>query len=121
MKRTPVQAVLSSLLFLLAVFIAGPASADLREGHDPYEMCRDRGLDTAEFNRCISNVYIEELRKAETVGDLERALRGHASADGSMFHHGTPCLFNPSTSRYQECYLMSAGDQCLQYAGPCVP
>lgn len=121
MRRTPVLAILASLPCLLAVCLASPAIADLREGRDPYEICRDRGLSSAEFNRCISDVYIEEVRKAETVGELERALRGQMSADGSALHPATPCLFNPGTGRYQECLLTSAGDQCLQYAGPCVP
>jgi hypothetical protein len=121
MRRTPVLVMLSSLPCLLAVCAGSPAFADFREESDPYEVCRDRGLSTAEFNRCISDVYIEDLRKAESVGELERALRGHTSADGSAQHYETPCLFNPATGRYQECYLTSAGDQCLQYAGPCVP
>lgn len=121
MRRTPVLAILAGLPCLLAVFIAGPAAADLRQGRDPYGICRDRGLSRADFNRCISDVYIEELRQAGTVGVLERTLGGHASAGGSALLHATPCLFNPATGRYQECHLSSAGDQCLQYAGPCVP
>ena len=43
------------------------------------------------------------------------------STTSSALDSETPCLFNPATGRYQECHLMSAGDQCLQYAGPCVP
>lgn len=122
MGRTPVLAMLSlGLPCLLALFPGSTALAGFREERDPYEMCRDRGLSAADFNRCISDVYIEEVRRADTVGELERALRGNTSAIGSALHPETPCLFNPATGRYQECRLMSAGDQCLQYAGPCVP
>jgi len=124
MMRPPVLAMLSTglscLIAVCAVCAAGPARADHRRA-DPYEICRDRGLSTAEFNRCISDVYIEELGKAETVVELEQALRGRGSAGGSMLLRQSTCLFNPATGRYQECHLMSAEDQCLQYAGPCVP
>lgn len=121
MKRPPVLAMISlGLPCLLAVCPAGPAIADHRQG-DPYEICRDRGLDTVEFNRCISDVYIEEVRRADTVGELERALRGRGGTDELSELRRSPCLFNPATGRYQECRMTAAGDQCLQYAGPCVP
>ena len=122
MRRTPVLAMFSlGLPCLLAMCPGGTALAGFHEEHDPYEVCRDRGLSTAEFNSCISDIYIEELGKAETVVELEQALRGRGSAGGSMLLRQSTCLFNPATGRYQECHLMSADDQCLQYAGPCVP
>jgi hypothetical protein len=123
MKRTSILAILPlGLTCLLAMCCPGStALAGFREERDPYEICRDRGLSTVEFNRCISDVYIEELGKAETVVELEQALRGRGSAGGSTQLRQSTCLFNPTTGRYQECHLMSAGDQCLQYAGPCVP
>jgi hypothetical protein len=106
---------------LLAMCPGGTALAGFREERDPYEVCRGRGLNTAEFNRCISDVYIEELRKAETVSELELVLRGGGGPDELSGLQRKPCLFNPATGRYQECHLTSAGDRCLQYAGPCVP
>ena len=122
MKQTPILATLPlGLTYLLAMCSGGTALAGFDDERDPYEICRNRGLSTVEFNRCISEVYIEEMRRAGTVGELERALRGHESADGSALYREAPCLFNPTTGRYQECHLTSAGDQCLQYAGPCVP
>ena len=122
MKRPPIHAMLFlSLPCLLTMFDGSPALADFRKERDPYEICRDRGLSSADFNRCISDVYIEEVRKADTVGELERALRGRAGGSELSELRRSPCLFNPATGRYQECHLTSAGDQCLQYAGPCVP
>lgn len=109
-----------SLPWLIAVCAVSPVLSDHRQA-DPYEICRERGLSTAEFNRCISEVYMEEVRKADTVSELERALRGRARTDEFSELRRSLCLFNPATGRYQECHLTSAGDQCLQYAGPCVP
>ncbi len=44
-----------------------------------------------------------------------------ASAAQSQVSSGSPCVYNPGSNAYQQCFHFTAGGQCAHYGGVCQP
>ena len=103
-----------------APWVATPALADTTGRTSPYDVCKNHNLSPEEFNRCVSAVYIRELRKSEPTLQYEQALK-EVGAQTQQCVQRDPCIFNPETGRYQECQRLTAAKECLRFGGPCAP